>query len=322
MKKRNREINVFSVSALDLFASALGAFILMSLVFMVFFTMTSQEPGQADETLTAAPEPAMLACPEPDPNAGPALAQCMNEQRSLAGGLSQCRTDLSAAAGAQQALAQCEGERAGLAEELTQIRIPDIDIVICLDITGSMRNQISGLKQEIVDLARVLDSLAPSAGIGAVAYGDRLYTQPIHRHPIVPTTSMASLRDFINALQPGIGQNALRENPDIPEALDAALAVATTMNWRPESARRYIIVVADAPPYPGEIQSAYRRAYDFAQNRRQPCVDGDGQQRPVPGLLRAVGALRKRAVRQRRRRAVDDRQRAAGDTGHLTPLPR
>ena len=53
MKKRSREINVFSVSALDLFASALGAFILMTLVFMVFFTMTSQNTGHAEEVQAA-----------------------------------------------------------------------------------------------------------------------------------------------------------------------------------------------------------------------------------------------------------------------------
>ena len=53
MKKRSREINVFSVSALDLFASALGAFILMSLIFMVFFTMTSQDVGEAAEVQAA-----------------------------------------------------------------------------------------------------------------------------------------------------------------------------------------------------------------------------------------------------------------------------
>ena len=53
MKKRSREINVFSVSALDLFASALGAFILMSLIFMVFFSMTSRDAGEAEEIQVA-----------------------------------------------------------------------------------------------------------------------------------------------------------------------------------------------------------------------------------------------------------------------------
>ena len=53
MKQRSREINVFNVSALDLFASALGAFILMSLVFMVFFSMTSRDSADMEDTRTA-----------------------------------------------------------------------------------------------------------------------------------------------------------------------------------------------------------------------------------------------------------------------------
>ena len=40
MKLRNREINIFSMSALDLFASALGAFILLTVVSLPYFSNT------------------------------------------------------------------------------------------------------------------------------------------------------------------------------------------------------------------------------------------------------------------------------------------
>ena len=43
MKFRSREINVFSMSALDLFASALGAFILISMVLMPYFLRVETE---------------------------------------------------------------------------------------------------------------------------------------------------------------------------------------------------------------------------------------------------------------------------------------
>lgn len=42
MKRKNREINIFSVSALDLFASAMGTFIIMSVVLFPYFTNTSR----------------------------------------------------------------------------------------------------------------------------------------------------------------------------------------------------------------------------------------------------------------------------------------
>ena len=46
MRSRSREINVFSMSALDLFASALGAFILISIVLMPYFLRMSNEEVQ------------------------------------------------------------------------------------------------------------------------------------------------------------------------------------------------------------------------------------------------------------------------------------
>ena len=44
MKTRNREINIFSMSALDLFASALGAFILLAVVALPYFGNTGNSP--------------------------------------------------------------------------------------------------------------------------------------------------------------------------------------------------------------------------------------------------------------------------------------
>ena len=48
MKKRSREINIFSMSALDLFASAMGAFILITIVLFPFFP----NMGDSSESIT------------------------------------------------------------------------------------------------------------------------------------------------------------------------------------------------------------------------------------------------------------------------------
>ena len=50
MKKRSREISIFSMSALDLFASALGAFILITIVLLPFFPNLNMA-GQAQAEL-------------------------------------------------------------------------------------------------------------------------------------------------------------------------------------------------------------------------------------------------------------------------------
>ena len=55
MKFRNREISVFSISALDLFASALGAFILIAIVLMPYFLgVDRQEVAQLRQAVTQA----------------------------------------------------------------------------------------------------------------------------------------------------------------------------------------------------------------------------------------------------------------------------
>lgn len=53
MKRRSREISIFSMSALDLFASALGAFILVTIVLLPFFPNLNMS-GQAQAELAQA----------------------------------------------------------------------------------------------------------------------------------------------------------------------------------------------------------------------------------------------------------------------------
>lgn len=277
MKQRNREINIFSISALDLFASALGAFILLSIVFMVFFTMTAKTPPATPEApdptppqCPEVPAPRAPECPEPTPPPSPETEDLLAQAQA---DLAACRSQLAASQTEQQALAAycetVEQQVGALQQVVHELRIPPLDIVICMDITGSMAGQIAGLKLEIDDLARVLDRLAPSVGIGIVTYGDRLFDRVIEKHPIVRTSAMDSLRQFIRGLEPKSTTMFRYRNPDFPEALDRGLAEAIAMNWRTESERRYIIVIGDAAAYPEKQASAFARASRFAQTPGQ-----------------------------------------------------
>ena len=49
MKTRSKDINIFSMSALDLFASALGAFILVSVVLFPYFPNTGDSEVRVAE---------------------------------------------------------------------------------------------------------------------------------------------------------------------------------------------------------------------------------------------------------------------------------
>ncbi|MCP4038455.1 MAG: hypothetical protein GY733_16055, partial [bacterium] len=44
MRRRNRELNVFSMSALDLFAGAMGAFILIAVVLFPYYLKETKTP--------------------------------------------------------------------------------------------------------------------------------------------------------------------------------------------------------------------------------------------------------------------------------------
>ena len=284
MKSRSREINIFSMSALDLFASGMGAFILLAVVGLVFFP----NRGDSDERVAEVKEALAEARQERD-----AAARRLNAAEQAQRELTRVRQELDAAKSRLEAAARTDPDserlrrerddaRSRLAEaerarrelekraaesrrQLKEIEIPDIDVVICLDVTGSMGAQIAGLQQQIVDLANVLDALAPSAGVGVVAFGDRAWRRPLYVQRIVETAQAAALQRFVNTLSPAMGHTqAADPNRDTPEAVALALEEAVRLNWRPVSRRRYIVAVTDNPAYPDRVRAAMQAARSFA----------------------------------------------------------
>lgn len=67
MKRKNREINIFSMSALDLFASAMGAFILLMLVLLPYYLKSSPPPPVCPpcERCEICPPPGKKGSPTP-----------------------------------------------------------------------------------------------------------------------------------------------------------------------------------------------------------------------------------------------------------------
>ncbi|MDE0702555.1 MAG: hypothetical protein OXH59_02410 [Rhodospirillaceae bacterium] len=189
MRFRNRELNIFSMSALDLFASALGAFILISIVLMPYFLR---------------PPPTKI-----------------------------------------------------------ETRVPKLDLVIALDTTGSMRQQVAGLRSEIVQLTQILHKLSPSLAVGVIDFKDRCEGRRAVRgfslRHMTPAT-LSSLVSFTRTMRAG----GSRCNPDPPEALAAALDAAIASNWRAESASKVIVIITDQPAYPHRQAHAFGAARAFA----------------------------------------------------------
>lgn len=308
MRLRRREINVFSMSALDLFASGMGAFILLAVMALPFFPNTGDSPVRIEEVKRE------LASVRQERDTARNLASSLEgaleklQQResmkeaveaALTDALAKLKETESKLLELEEALAKArepkpekkeddERERAleaqiaeaekqlddaesrvrSLEEALAKARMPDLDIVICLDVTGSMTQQIDGLKREISILAEILDNLTPSAGIGLVAFGDKRWQQPIHIQQIVPTSRILDLQAFTQRLGPRMDPNA-RRNSDGPEAVATAVERAVSLNWRAESKRRYVIAVTDNAAYPSREFAALRAAQNFASTQGQ-----------------------------------------------------
>ena len=150
-----------------------------------------------------------------------------------------------------------------------------------------------------------------------VTYGDRLFARVVEKHPIVRTDAMGSLRRFVRALEPKGTTMFRHPNPDLPEALDRRLDEAIAMNWRPESERRYVIVIGDAPAYPQERDNAFARAARFATQQGQHVSTVMVARRDAEAFFSATGNRRAGRVRGRRWEPVHDRERVAGDVGCL-----
>ena len=233
MKRRSREISIFSMSALDLFASALGAFILLAIVIFPYFpnmartqvvVMAAPDPPECPPVLPCPPAVPCPVCP-PETPAPPAAS------------------------------------------------FPHLDLVIALDVTGSMGQQIAGLKAEVDQLSRLLIGLTPSLGMGVVAFGDRNYDRPVTTFALREVSgspgAQAALQDFVDGLDTGLGRGA-GSNDDAPESFLLGLSEAGRMDWRPRAEQRVIVVITDNPAYPEEAEQAVSEAASFA-------ATGDGR---------------------------------------------
>ena len=166
MKRKNREINIFSMSALDLFASALGAFILLTVVIFPYFPNTGMaEQAALDEAFerlqAAAGENEELQQIHADLDAAVGalrqeLEHCLVEQ-------DRCQTDLEEAL---TRVHQCErqlGDRDALVAELEACRAEADSQQAQIDAQqaqiGGQQAQIDGLQAQIESQQVRIDNL-------------------------------------------------------------------------------------------------------------------------------------------------------------------
>ena len=114
MKTRSKDINIFSMSALDLFASALGAFILIAVVLFPYF------PNKSEDELKKQLEAVQAQLDQAQSELQSSQAQlgaCETQRQETQAALDACEEQLASSV-SQEALGACESRNQQLESNL------------------------------------------------------------------------------------------------------------------------------------------------------------------------------------------------------------
>ena len=125
------------------------------------------------------------------------------------------------------------------------------DIVFVLDITGSMEDEINGVKRNMLSFVQALRDSDVNFRIGIVEYADEVY--------VFNSGNLYADPDVIQSTVNGIslGEHGLGSGEEWPEDGFDALKEATLLNFRP-GAQRVFILLTDAPSHFDGDESVYR----------------------------------------------------------------
>jgi hypothetical protein len=131
---------------------------------------------------------------------------------------------------------------------------PDfLDLVLVVDTTGSMGDEIAFLNKELIGITRAAARSAPGVSIryGLIAYRDQGDDYVVKSYGF--TGRAGEMAGWLRQLSADGGG-------DYPEAAAAALTAGVGLNWRAGKGERLLIQVADAPPHSGDSSSYLRAA--------------------------------------------------------------
>jgi hypothetical protein len=126
--------------------------------------------------------------------------------------------------------------------DLERIQREGLEVVICVDSTGSMAGVIEAAKANLRALLRRLRSLAPRVRVGLVTYDDGARV----REPL--TTNEDALEKALSMVYASGGG-------DYEEGVDKAIRLAARQEkvaWS-RKAQRVVVVVGDAPPHDEDV---------------------------------------------------------------------
>jgi hypothetical protein len=136
-----------------------------------------------------------------------------------------------------------------LARILDQVEGDELDLVICLDTTDSMADDIDAIKTSLPAMVREKTARFSSFRLGLVLYKDYFEDYVVKRFAF--TKDVASFTSAVNKVRVAGGR-------DIPEAVYEALYEALTgYDWSAKN--KMIVLIGDAPAHPlprGKVDKA------------------------------------------------------------------
>ncbi|MGB8645468.1 MAG: VWA domain-containing protein [Anaerolineae bacterium] len=136
----------------------------------------------------------------------------------------------------------------GVTEDGTSVEITNfagtsdvrtVDVVFAFDTTGSMTNEIEGVKQTAIAFAQKLKDKKRDYRLGLVTFGDEI--RGVYNKD-------GSLTDNAQEFQSWIASLSANGGGDDPELSLGAVKQATKMTYRPQ-AQKVIILITDAPAH-------------------------------------------------------------------------
>ncbi|GLI98417.1 VWA domain-containing protein [Sphingobium sp. BS19] len=159
-----------------------------------------------------------------------------------------------------------------------------LDLVLVLDATGSMSDEMNYLQSELGSIIARVRSDAGNVDlrIGLIVYRD---------DGDVYVTRSFPLSGDIGAMREALGQQDADGGGDTPEAVDRAMIAAEKMQWR-SGATKTLLLVADAPPHEEALKSTLDATERLrAQGVRIVPVAASGVEDSAQYVMRTMAVL-------------------------------
>jgi hypothetical protein len=174
-------------------------------------------------------------------------------------------------------------QRQGFTVRSGGVPVRKFDLMLAIDTTGSMGDEIAYLKSELRTILADLRRSHPGLDIrlGLIVYRDLGDDYVTRTFPF--TANVESMQANLRAQYAAGGG-------DYPEAMDLALARAVAQDWRPDAVKS-LLLVADAPPHDENIGKTWRAAEAARAKRIQIVpVAASGVADTAEYVMRAMAA--------------------------------